>query len=262
MMLAIDAGNTSITFGLFDRDAQKLGEWRCDTNGHRTANEYYFWLKERLDKAGLVIAEINRVSIGSVVPAITPRLVECAEQRLKCPVLNVGYPDTDFGFDILVDYPEEAGADRLLNAAAAKELYSVPAIVADFGTATTFDVIDSKGNYCGGAIAPGIDVSIEGLARRAAKLPEIELSVPSRVIGRNTVDAMLSGVFWGQISMVEGMFAKIEHEYGAKMTKIGTGGFSGYLAQGGDIFDHVDRDLTLHGLRILYERNMNDEKND
>jgi len=254
MLLAVDAGNTNIVFAVHDGNEWR-GQWRIASNADRTADEYAVWLHTLLGHAGLRYSDIDGVIIGSVVPAANFNLTRLARTWFQCEPLMVRATGLDWGFEVLVDNPQEVGADRLLNALAAHERWKGPLIAIDFGTATTFDVVDEQGNYLGGVIAPGINLSLEALHRAAAALPRIAVQRPQAVIGRGTVSAMQSGVYWGYVGLIEGIVRRIEAEFGRQMKVIATGGLAPLFADGTPLIRNVDANLTLRGLRLLAARN-------
>ncbi len=254
MLLAIDSGNTEIVFGVFDGESCR-GKWRSATVAHRTADEYAVWLSQLMSLEGLSPADIGDAIIASVVPAALYDLKVLCQRYFDCVPLVVGEPGVDLGIEVLVDRPEQVGADRLVNTVAAHERYGGPLIVIDFGTATTFDVVDADGNYVGGVIAPGVNLSVEALHMAAAKLPLIGIEVPKVVIGRSTVSAMQSGVYWGYVGLIEGLVRRIADEYGTPMSVVATGGLGGLFNKATDVIHHVDRDLTLRGLVAIHRRN-------
>jgi type III pantothenate kinase len=250
LLLAIDVGNTNTVFALY-RERDALGQWRISTVRERTADEYAAALTQLMALKGYSHGDVGAAVISSVVPqALTPLKSMCRE-FFGCTARVVG-DDLGVTIPVVVDNPREVGADRLVNAVAAHTRYHGPLIVVDFGTATTFDVIDEAGRYCGGVIATGINLSLEALHRAAAKLPRVAVERPERVIGTSTVSAMQSGVFWGYVSMIEGIVARIRTEFGAEMKVIATGGLAGLFAGATDAIEHVDRDLTMAGLVELY----------
>ncbi|MBM3626416.1 MAG: type III pantothenate kinase [Alphaproteobacteria bacterium] len=254
MLLAINANNTTTKFGVFDGDA-KRGAWQISTNASRTADEYAFWLTGLMALAGLRREDIDGVILANVVPQTAFPLRSLCRTYFGGDPMVVGEQGCDPGIRILIDRPEEAGADRIANAVAARNRYATPAVVIDLGTATTFDVIDADGNYCGGIISPGISLSFEALYNRAAKLPRVEIRRPRRAIGRSTVEAMQSGIYWGYIGLIEGALRRIEDETGLPHTVIGTGGLVPLIADGTPAIHHVDQDLTLLGLVDIHRRN-------
>ena len=255
MILVIDAGNTNIVFAVHDGTGWR-GSWRIATEPQRTSDEYAVWLLTLLTYTGIRAAEINRAVIGTVVPAALYHLRRLCRDWFQTEPL-VARSNLDWGFDIRVDQPAEVGADRLLNTLAAHQAYRGPLIVLDFGTATTFDVVDADGTYLGGVIAPGINLSIEALHKAAARLPRIGIGRPQAVIGRSTIPAMQSGIYWGYVGLVEGLITRIRAEYDRPMKVIATGGLAPLLSEGTTIIDRVDPDLTLDGLRLLAQRNPN-----
>ncbi len=254
MLLAIDSGNTNIVFAIFDGDVLKAS-WRSSHDIHRTADEYAVWLTQLMSLDGLALNDITSVIIANVVPSTHHCLDSLCRRYFDTTPLLVGDAKTALGIKVLIDRPEEVGADRLVNAVAVHESYKGPAIAIDFGTATTLDIIDGEGNYCGGVIAPGLDLSLEALYMAAAKLPRIAVDRPSKVIGTSTVTAMQSGVFWGYVSLIEGLVKRIGDEFGSKMTVVATGGLSGLFSEASDCIDHHDPQLTLRGLYKIYQLN-------
>jgi len=248
MLLAIDSGNTNIAFAVYDETRQR-GRWRIATDSRRTADEYAVWLTQLMALQGLRPADIDRSILASVVPGATPNLRELCRRYLGGPPLVVGEPGVDLGgLPVRVDQPAEVGADRLVNAVAAYERYGGPAVVVDFGTATTFDVIGADGGYDGGIIAPGIHASMDALHAAAAKLPGVAVQAPPQVIGKATVPAIQSGVFWGYIGLIEGLLQRIAREQGQEVTVIATGGLAPLFEAETPLIHHVDLDLTLRGL--------------
>jgi len=255
MLLAIDVGNTNIVFAVFDGQGNVQGEWRISSNGKRTADEYGVWLTQLLDWNHIDCVQISDVIISSVVPDTIFNLKALSKRYFDCDALVVGEEGLELGIDILLDRPEEVGADRLVNSIAAHLEHEGPLIIIDFGTATTFDVVNADGQYCGGAIAPGINLSIEALHMAAAKLPRVSLNKPEHVIGKSTVEAMQSGIFWGYVSMLEGMVMRIKGEFGQSMKVIATGGLAPILADASKIIQFTDPDITLRGLWEIHKRN-------
>lgn len=255
MLLAIDAGNTNVVFALFDGRAMK-GRWRIATDPRRTGDQYAVWLLQLLQIQGFSRDAINRIVISTVVPRALHNLEMLAQNYFGIEPLIAGQAEADYGIDIDVDEPRSLGADRAVNAVAAHAKYAGDLIVIDFGTATTFDVVDFNGAYKGGIIAPGINLSLDALVGNTAKLPRIAIEVPkgTSVVGRNTEDQMLIGVFWGYVAMMEGLIARIRAEIGRPAKIIATGGLAVLFNEATDIFDAVDADLTLEGLAILAER--------
>lgn len=253
MLLVIEAGNTNIVFAVHDGRSW-VGQWRIATDGSRTSDEYAVWLLGLFDRAGIDPKAVDRAIIGTVVPAALYDLRRLCRVWLNVEPL-VAQPGLDWGIEAAVDNPEEVGADRRLNALAAKHFYGGPLIIVDFGTATNFDVVNAEGQFCGGAIAPGANLSMDALHRAAARLPRMSIGRPSVAIGRNTMAAMRSGIFWGYVGLVEGIVARIAAELGGKPKVIATGGLAPLFAEGTDLFDVMAPDLTLDGLRLLANRN-------
>ena len=253
MLLVVDAGNTNIVFAVHDGDGWR-GIWRIRTDAQRTSDEYAVWLLSLLQHTRLTPAAVKRAVIGTVVPAALYHLRRLCRDWFAVEPL-IARSSLDWGFEIKVDDPREVGADRLLTALAAHQRYGGPLTVIDFGTATTFDVVDGAGAYLGGAIAPGINLSIEALHAAAARLPRIGIGRPQAVIGRATVPAMQSGLYWGYIGMIEGLAARIQAEFDGKLKVLATGGLAPLFAEGTTVIEHIDPDLTLDGLRLLAERN-------
>ena len=254
MLLAINANNTNTVFSVWEGDQLK-GAWRAATDARRTADEYVVWLDHLLALESLSRSGLTGAIIGSVVPDANFNLVTLCRRYCNSDPLVVGEPGVVLGTKALVDRPEEVGADRLLNTVAAHDRYKGPLVVVDFGTATNFDVVDKDGNYCGGVIAPGVTLSITALHMAAAKLPSVRLRRIDHVIGKDTVACMQSGVFWGYVGLVEGLVARIKKEFGAPMGVIATGGLVPLFEGAISGIDRVDPNLTLWGLRLVYERN-------
>ena len=252
MLLAIDAGNTNVVFALYD-GTKKLGSWRIATDARRTADEYAVWLFQICAIAGIRLADISDVIVASVVPPVTFNLQWLCRKHFHREGIFVT-KDLDLGVRILLDNPREAGIDRVLNVVAAGATYETPLVVVDIGTATTFDIVDRNGDYAGGVIAPGPHPSLEALHLIAAQLPKVEIVRPERVIGRGTVAAMTSGIFWGYVGLIEGLVTRIQEEFGAKMEVITTGGLGVTFAEASPMIHHYDRDLTIRGLVQIYER--------
>lgn len=249
MLLTIDAGNTNTVFALEGK------VWRCRTETGRTADEYASWLIPLFQQAGLQFGGVTDIIIASVVPGANFNLRRLATDYMSITPLFVGERNVDAGITVKLPKPEELGADRIVNAVAAAAGYPLPAIIIDFGTATTFDIVDKDGAYIGGAIAPGINLSLDALHRAAAKLPKIDIAAPQSVIGTDTVSAMRSGVFWGYVGMMEGILKRMETEIGSKCTVVMTGGLAELFRNKIDGVDHIDNDLTLKGLELIHARN-------
>ena len=260
MLLVIDCGNTNVVFAVYENDVLR-GQWRAATKTERTSDEFGIWLMELLERDGLEPARITAAIVASVVPARNFDLARMCEKYFKCKARFIGEPDLDLGTQIRLENPKEAGADRVINAIAAHATYGGPLIIIDFGTATTFDVVDATGAYCGGCIAPGINLSMEALHMATAQLPRLPVVNPGKapVVGTTTVAAMTSGVFWGYVGLIEGLVARIRSEREAlekrKMTVIGTGGLAPLFAEATAVIEHIDHDLTLRGLLQVHKRN-------
>lgn len=255
MLLAIDSGNTNTVFAVFDEDGTVLGQWRASSTPERTADEHGVWLMQLLALADIERTSINSAIIATVVPSTLFALKTLCRTYFDAEPLVVGEEGVDLGIEILLDQPQEVGADRLVNAISAHQRYGGPLIIVDFGTATTFDVVDGKGNYAGGVIAPGINLSQEALHMAAAKLPRVAICKPERVIGKGTVEAMQSGIYWGYLSMIEGVVGRIADEFGAPMKVIATGGLAPLFAEATDLIECADGELTLRGLYAIQQRN-------
>ena len=255
MLLAIDAGNTNIVFALFEGQALKT-RWRIATDPRRTADEYAVWLVQLMEIEGVRSSQIDQVILSSVVPRAIHNLTVLSEKYFGLSPLIAGEGEVQWGIEIDIDEPRPLGADRAVNAIAAHTKYPGDLIVVDFGTATTFDVVDFNGAYKGGIIAPGINLSLDALVGNTAKLPRIAIEAPrsDSVVGRNTEDQMLIGVFWGYVAMMEGLIARMRAQIGRPAKVIATGGLAVLFDEVTDIFDAVDADLTLDGLALLAER--------
>ncbi len=255
MLLAIDSGNTNTVFAVFDGNGEIQGEWRSSSDSYRTADEFGVWLIQLMAIADLDRDMIDAAIIATVVPANLFDLKTLCRKYFHNEPLVVGEPGVDLGIDVLMEQPEEVGADRLVNAVAAHDRYGGPLIVVDFGTATTFDVVDGEGAYCGGVIAPGVNLSLEALHMAAAKLPRVAIGRPDRVIGRGTIEAMQSGIYWGYVSMIEGIVRRIAEEFGAQMNVVATGGLASMFSQSTDAIESADPELTLRGLYAIHQLN-------
>ncbi len=257
MLLAIDVGNTNIVFALCEGEAIRW-KWRISTDGQRTADEYGVWLHQLMEIAGAERSDVRAAIIASVVPQTLFNLVGLCRHYFSVEPKVIGAPGVDFGMEIALRNPAEVGADRIVNAVAAHAIWPGALIIVDFGTATTFDVVSAAGRYEGGAIAPGINLSMDALYRAAAKLPRIAVEPPPGelgVIGKGTVHAMQSGVFWGYIGLIEGLVARMAAEMAAKVTVIATGGLAPLFSRHTKSIDHVDGDLTIKGLMRIHALN-------
>ncbi len=254
MLLAINANNTLTKFALYE-GAQLRGFWRIATHAGRTADEYVVWLAKLLELGRLDRAAIDAAIIASVVPATVFHLKQLCREHYHCEPQIVGDPSLDLGMTVRLDRPQEAGADRLANAVGGHIAYEGALVVVDFGTATTFDVIAENGDYCGGAIAPGIQLSLDTLHSATAMLPRIEVARPTKAIGTGTLAAMQSGIFWGYVGLIEGLVARIQSEWGKPMTVIATGGLAPLFFGATDALEKLDPDLTMRGLVEIHRRN-------
>ena len=255
MLLAIDVGNTNTVFAIHD-GTRMVANWRIQTRGRRTADEYFVWLTNLMNHQHIGRKHIDAIIIGSVAPETLFNLRRLAETYFNCRPLVVGEPDVDLGVGNKADHPAEVGADRLINTLAAYTKYGPNLVVLDFGTGTTFDVVDEDGAYAGGVIAPGVNLASEALYQAAAKLPRIEVARPAQVIGTNTVACMQSGIYWGYVGLIEGILNRIDAERETDMKVIATGGLAPLFAQGVPAISACDQDLTLRGLVEIYRRNV------
>lgn len=257
MLLAIDVGNTNIVLGVFDGD-ELLVSWRLSTERDRTADELGLLVDGLFSHSRVERVHIRGIVLGSVVPPLTGTVRAMANHYFGVELLTIE-PGVETGMPILYKAPSEVGADRLVNGIAAYERYGRaarrPAIVVDFGTATTLDAISAKGEYLGGAICPGVQISADALFQRAARLPRIDVRKPDQVIGRTTVGAMEAGLFYGYVGMVEGLVRRMNDELGGDALCVATGGLAAIIAPETSLIQHVDPDLTLQGLRIVWTRN-------
>ena len=254
MLLAFDVGNTNLTLGLYDGTTLRH-IWRLQTLHQRTADEYGLMVRQLLAQSDVTPAQIQDVIVASVVPALTRTLDELVASTFGRPALVVG-PGIKTGIPILYDPAKDVGADRIVNAVAAYRRYGTACIVVDFGTATTFDSITERGEYAGGAIAPGIRISMEALFTRAAKLPKVDIARPRGVVGKNTVESMQAGIYFGYVGLVDGLVRRMRAEMKADPVRvIATGGLASTVARDSETIEVVDDALTLEGLRLIYELN-------
>jgi type III pantothenate kinase len=251
VLLAIDLGNTNTVFGVYEGD-QLVMHWRLSTQKERTVDEYGILLRNLFSLERIDAKRIRRVVIASVVPPLDPVLNEMASAYFAVKPIFVTHENA--GIPILYDDPREVGADRIVNAVAVLHKYGKPAIVVDFGTATTFDAITAAGEYRGGVIAPGIVISAEALYEHAAKLPRIEIQKPANVIGTSTITSMQSGLVYGYVALVDGIITRMKDELGSKTRVIGTGGQAPFISQETRLIETVDPNLTLDGLQLLASR--------
>ena len=263
MLLAIDCGNTNTGFAVFDNNSC-IGKWRTSTNPNRTADEYAVWLTQLLALKSLSLKDINSIIIANVVPETEFNLQYLCEQYFFLQPMIIGDKDLNLGIDIHIDEPSELGADRIVNAVGANDLYKGPLIIIDFGTATTFDITESDGSYAGGLIVPGINLSLEALYNAASRLPRITIEPQPKsktsndtysIIGKSTKTAMRSGIFWGYIGLIEGIIERVKGEYNIAMQTVATGGLAPVFAGSTAAIDFVDQDITIHGLVLIHKRN-------
>ncbi len=252
MLLVVDIGNTNVTFGVF-RGAELARAWRIHTDATRSADEYGVLLAGMLAHDGITPEEVTAAALSSVVPALTPVFADVAKRYFGRDGAFVG-ASSDTGVALNVDYPAEVGPDRIANVAAARELYGAPAVIVDFGTTTNFDVIDSDGAFVGGAFTPGIRVSMDALFSRATLLRPVDLVEPPRVIGRNTVECLQSGLYYGFLGQMESMLRRILDELGTPAAVVATGGLADEIGARSSLVDHVDAYLTLKGLELIHRR--------
>ncbi|MHA7873987.1 type III pantothenate kinase [Roseivivax sp.] len=259
MLLAIDCGNTNTVFSIWD-GAEFIASWRTSTEHQRTADQYYVWLST-LMKLQNIEARITDMIVSSTVPRVVFNLRVLADRYFNTRPLVVGRPDCALPIDVRVDAGTQVGPDRLVNTVAGYDLYGGDLIVVDFGTATTFDVVDSDGAYVGGVIAPGVNLSLQALHEAAAALPHVDISRPQRVVGTNTVACMQSGIFWGYVGVIREVCARIKAERERPMKIIATGGLAPLFQQAEDLFDDWKDELTMHGLRVIHNYNKTEGSN-
>ena len=253
MLLTIDVGNTNAVFAVHD-GTEFLGEWRCSTDYRRTADEYFVWLSTLME-AQKIDVKISEVVISSTAPRVVFNLRVLCDRYFNTRPLVVGKPECLLPAEPRVDTGTRPGPDRLANAAGAFDRYGGDVVVVDFGTATNFDVVAEDGAYVGGVIAPGVNLSLEALHQGAAALPHVDITMPEQVIGTNTIACIQSGIFWGYTGLIQGITQRVKTEYGRPMKTIGTGGLAPLFEQGDVQFDHMDGDLTLHGLTVIHKYN-------
>ncbi|WP_018000828.1 type III pantothenate kinase [Paracoccus sp. N5] len=253
MLLCIDTGNTNTVFSVWDGE-RFAGMWRISTDHRRTADEYFVWLSTLIQLQKLDL-NITDCIISSTAPRVVFNLRVLCNRYFDTRPLVVGKPDCLLPVAPRVDFGTVVGPDRLVNTVGAFDRHGPDLIVVDFGTATTFDVVDTDGAYVGGVIAPGVNLSLEALHMGAASLPHVDVTMPARVIGTNTVACIQSGIFWGYIGLVQGIVEKIREERGRPMQVIATGGLAPLFDQGFDLFDAIEDDLTMHGLRLIHDYN-------
>ena len=252
LLLALDVGNTNTVVGLFSGDELR-GHWRLTTQADRTADEIGMWLRQLLQWEGVEPDDLIGVAVSSVVPPMDPRIREGVRRYLEQVPFFVE-PGIKTGMPLRVEAPQELGADRLCDAVAAFAEHGGPCVVIDFGTAVTWEVVSAKGEYLGGVIAPGPGITAEALGGKTAKLPQVAMAPPPRVIGKGTIDSIQSGLFYGYLGLIDGITRRIINELGSAKV-IATGGFAPVFAEHAPLIDFVETDLTLHGLRLLWEKN-------
>ena len=255
MLLCIDSGNTNIVFAVFDDEDMIRGQWRSSSHSERTADEFGVWLGQLMNSANITTADITASIIASVVPASLFSLKSLCRDYFDCEPLVIGEEGVELNLEVRIERPDDVGADRLVNAISAHQQYTGPLIIVDFGTATTFDVIGADGGYIGGVIAPGVNLSLKALHMAAAQLPRVGIQSTATVIGKGTVEAMQSGIYWGYVGLVEGLVKRLSDEHGGEITVIATGGLAGLFTEATDCIDHSDPDLTLRGLLSIYRGN-------
>lgn len=254
MLLAIDVGNTNTVFAVY-RDDVILAEWRMSTDARRTADEYAAMLFQLFNHGGFSVKDITGAVASFVVPAAVFAVRKLCKDYFGVEPVIIGDPDVKTGVKILLDQPSEAGSDLIVNNVAAWSRHKKPLIIIDFGTATTFQVIGGEGELVGGVIAPGINLSIEALHMAAAQLPTVEVADPGAVIGKGTVSAIQSGIYYGYVGLIEGIVSRIRKEYGKDMVVIATGGLAPLFEKATDVIDLVEHDLVIHGLHLIYKMN-------
>lgn len=256
MLIVIDVGNTNTVFALYRQGKELLAQWRVTTVPKRTADEYGMLLQNLLGNKSLVLEDISYVMVASVVPTAIFPLRQFSKAYLKTEAQVIGEDALSYPISIDMPQPGEVGADRIVNAVAAQAMFGKAAIIVDFGTATTFDVLTSDARYIGGVIAPGIQLSLDTLHHAAAKLPKVSIERPATPIGKTTTEAMQAGIYWGYLGMVERLIKEIKAELKEPQTLvIATGGLAAFYGKDTGLFDHILPDLTIEGLRIIFEHN-------
>jgi len=254
MLLVIDCGNTNTLFAIHDGEDWKA-QWRSGTDSTRTADEHAVWLSQLMSLQGFRLSDVDSCVISTVVPQALFNLRNLSRRYFNCEPMIVGESGINLDIEVRLERPQDAGADRLVNALGARANYNGAMIIIDSGTATTFDVIAADGAFEGGIIAPGINLSMQALHAAAAKLPRVAIAKPQRVMGRDTVSAMQSGVFWGYIDLIDGLVERLKSEYGQPMTVIATGGVVSLFDGASRTIEHYDPDLTIRGLLEVWKLN-------
>lgn len=253
MLLALDVGNSNVTIGVFD-GAKLIANWRLRTIREQTADEWGVLVRNLFSLAQMDLSQIRGVIVGSVVPPVDGSLAQMSRRYFQTEAMFLT-PETDTGLTVRYDNPREVGADRIANGVAAFEKYGGPSVVVDLGTAITFDVVSEKAEYLGGVICAGIGIAINGLFAKAARLPMVDFRAPEKLIGTNTVDSIQSGLYYGMISMIDGILERLIGELGPETKTIATGGQAHLIMQGSRLLKYLDEDVTLEGLRFVWERN-------
>lgn len=251
MLMVIDVGNSNSVLGIYNH-SELTAHWRLETKKERTADEFGVFVRELLDFHKIAANQISAIVIASVVPTLNHTLMDMCERYFHITPLMIG-PDTKSPLTLKIDQPQEIGADRIVNGVAAHKKYKLDCLIIDFGTATTFDYVTSQGEYHGGVICPGINISAEALFHRTSKLPRVEIARPKTVVGKNTITCIQSGLYYGYIGLIDSMVQRIESEVGKKLEIIATGGLANLIAKDSKTIGVVDENLTLTGLKILYD---------
>ncbi len=255
MLLVIDAGNTNVVIAVFDGE-KLIARWRLSTDQKRTFDEYSAILSLLFKNDNISFSDIKSVVISNVVPQTAYTFDQLSKIYFNCDPFVVGDKKLKLGLNILIDNPKEVGSDRLVNAIAAHKKFASDCIIIDFGTATNFDVVNAKGDYIGGVLAPGVNLSLESLYKAAAKLPQVSIRKPENIIGKSTITAMQSGIYWGYIAMIEGLIEKIKVEFSPCAKVIATGGLASLFSDGTKKIEIVEPDLTIYGIKYVHDMNI------